>query len=105
MPSSVKTVDEAAFCGNKITEITLHAGVLIKLAAFSENPIKKLTVLDINGQAFVLPELFSFSDSNGKYKFVGWFDNENYSGEIIDKIPEGNDLKSKTFWAKWHKVE
>ena len=37
------------------------------------------------------------------YKFDGWFDNDEYSGDAVEKISK-TDKGDKEFWAKWTKV-
>ena len=37
------------------------------------------------------------------YKFDGWFDNDKYEGDAVEKISK-TDKGDKEFWAKWTKV-
>lgn len=37
------------------------------------------------------------------YKFDGWFDNDEYSGDVVEEISK-TDKGDKEFWAKWTKV-
>ena len=45
-----------------------------------------------------LPSLYAFG-----YKFLGWYDNSDYTGEVITKINKGSS-GDKTFYAKWSVV-
>ena len=45
-----------------------------------------------------LPSLYAFG-----YKFLGWYDNSDYTGEVITKIHKGSS-GDKTFYAKWSVV-
>ena len=40
---------------------------------------------------------------DSKLKFVGWYDNSEYNGEVISKIAKG-ETGDKTFYAKWDTV-
>ena len=42
--------------------------------------------------------------NDSSYEFIGWYDNSNYSGNIITTIYKG-ETGNKTFFAKWIEKE
>ena len=41
--------------------------------------------------------------SKSNYTFLGWYDNDEFEGEAITRLPTGS-TGHKTFWAKWEPV-
>lgn len=39
------------------------------------------------------------------YIFIGWFDNEDFSGKAYTEIAANYARSDKTFWAKWEKID
>lgn len=55
------------------------------------------TIYTIESETITLREPKAF---NKKDKFVGWFDNEKYSGNSITDVQKGSK-GNKVFWARW----